>query len=93
MVLLFFNNYNCFPSRGIMIIINVPRKKPVKLIIFFCFRGADGYSKLPSEAVLVNTIGLLIIIFAALVVYLATHRNYKRIPLPEDAILLTGHNE
>lgn len=55
--------------------------------------GAKDYSKLPSEAVLVNCIGLLIIIFAALVVYLATHRNYKRIPLPEDAILLTGHNE
>lgn len=65
----------------------------VKLIIFVYFSGAKGYSQLPSEAVLANSIGLLIIIFAALVVYLATHRNYKRIPLPEDAILLTGHNE
>lgn len=68
-------------------------EKNLKRIIFFCFSGPKDYSQLPSEAVLVNCIGLLIIIFAALVVYLATHRNYKRIPLPEDAILLTGHNE
>lgn len=55
--------------------------------------GPGTYSQLPSEAAMVNTIGIFIVAFAALVVYLATHSHYKRIPLPEDAILLTGHNE
>lgn len=38
-------------------------------------------------------IGLLVVIFAAIVVYLASNKHFKRIPLPEDAILLTGHDE
>lgn len=62
-------------------------------MLFYFHRGAKTYSELPSEALLINMIGLLIVIFAALVVYLATNRQFKRIPLPEDAILLTGHDE
>lgn len=50
-------------------------------------------ASLPNEGVLVNSLALLIVGFAALVVFLATKPNYKRVPLPEDAILLTGHDE
>lgn len=50
-------------------------------------------SSLPNEGVLVNSIGLLIVLFAGLVVFLATKKDYKRLPLPEDAILLTGQDE
>jgi len=50
-------------------------------------------STFPNEGVLVNCIAILIVFFAGLVVFLATKPNYKRIPLPEDAILLTGHDE
>lgn len=50
-------------------------------------------ASLPSEGVLVNTLALLIVAFAGLVVFLATKQSYKRLPLPEDAILLTGHDE
>jgi len=57
------------------------------------FKLGANYSALPNEAVIINTIGLLIVAFAALVVYLATHRPFKRLPLPEDSILLTGHDE
>ncbi|XP_031623209.1 cytochrome b561 [Contarinia nasturtii] len=57
------------------------------------FQMPKTYPELPNEAVIINTIGILIVTFAALVVYLATHRQFKRLPLPEDAILLTGHDE
>lgn len=57
------------------------------------FKLGGEYSQLPNEAIIVNTMGLLIMVFAALVVYLATNRHFQRTPLPEDAILLTGHNE
>lgn len=38
-------------------------------------------------------IGILIVVYAALVGYLVTKSNYKRQALPEDAILLTGAEE
>lgn len=48
---------------------------------------------LSQEGLIVNMLGVLITVFAILVIYLASRRNYKRQPLPEDAILLTGHDE
>lgn len=51
------------------------------------------YSDLPNEAMLINTIGMLMILFGSIVLYLATNRHFRRLPLPEDVILLTGHNE
>ncbi|EDV96823.1 GH16482 [Drosophila grimshawi] len=48
------------------------------------------YSTLPAAGVLTNIIGVLYVIFGALVVYLATEPSYKRKPLPEDTALLTG---
>lgn len=56
------------------------------------FSGQD-YGNLPNEAVIVNTMGLLMVAFAAGVVYLSTTKHFRRLPLPEDAILLTGHDE
>lgn len=52
-----------------------------------------NYSTLPNEAILVNSIGCLMVIFPALVAYLATNVDYKRAALPEDAILLTGNDD
>lgn len=48
---------------------------------------------LSQEALIVNVLGVLIVVFAILVIYLTSHRDYKRQPLPEDSILLTGHDE
>uniref|UniRef100_U5ETM5 Putative non-vertebrate eumetazoan cytochrome b n=1 Tax=Corethrella appendiculata TaxID=1370023 RepID=U5ETM5_9DIPT len=48
------------------------------------------YAQLSPPGVLVNTIGLLIIVFGGLVIYLATESSYKRQALPDDVILLTG---
>lgn len=48
---------------------------------------------LTQESLIINMLGVLIVIYAILVIYLVSHRNYKRQPLPEDAILLTGHDE
>lgn len=42
---------------------------------------------------LINTIGILMVLFAGIVLYLATNKQFRRQPLPEDAILLTGHDE
>lgn len=58
-------------------------------IVFFRKNIAD----LPNEGFIVNCIGCLMVVFAALVGYLATNVDYKRTPLPEDAILLTGNDD
>lgn len=57
---------------------------------FFAFKNL---SDLPNGGLMANFIGVLMVIFAGLVMYLATEAEYKRRPLPEDAILLTGANE
>lgn len=54
------------------------------------FHMPDTYVLLPNEAVLVNCIGMLLVIFGSFVLYLATEPMYKRESLPEDAMLLTG---
>ena len=41
-----------------------------------------------AEGALMNSIGLLIACLSALVVYVATRAHYKRLPLPEDELLL-----
>ncbi|XP_067645029.1 plasma membrane ascorbate-dependent reductase CYBRD1 isoform X2 [Eurosta solidaginis] len=51
------------------------------------------YSGFSSAGVLANCLGCLYVIFGALVVYLVTESSYKRKPLPEDTILLTGSNQ
>jgi cytochrome b-561 len=51
------------------------------------------YSKRDPEGVMANWIGVLIIVFGVLVVYLATNYKYKRLPRPEDEMLLNEtHN-
>uniref|UniRef100_A0A336M0G2 CSON009248 protein n=1 Tax=Culicoides sonorensis TaxID=179676 RepID=A0A336M0G2_CULSO len=56
------------------------------------FFHIKNIAELPSEGLLVNCIGTGLIIYGAIVVYLVTDRQYKREPLPEDAMLLTGGN-
>ncbi|KAH8262541.1 hypothetical protein KR026_010899 [Drosophila bipectinata] len=48
------------------------------------------YSTLPAAGLLANVIGVLYVVFGALVVYLATEPSYKRKPIPEDTALLTS---
>ncbi|KAL2744829.1 cytochrome b reductase 1-like isoform X1 [Vespula maculifrons] len=50
------------------------------------------YDKFVPEAILVNTIGIFLIIFGALAVYLVSQGQYKRQPRPEDSVLLTNRN-
>ncbi|XP_055910959.1 plasma membrane ascorbate-dependent reductase CYBRD1 isoform X2 [Eupeodes corollae] len=52
-----------------------------------------AYSALPTSGVMVNFMGILMVVFGALVMYLSTEPKYKRRPIPEDAVLLTGVNE
>lgn len=53
------------------------------------FFSINNYGQLPAPAVLVNMMGLLLIVYGALVVFLVTEPTYKRKPLPEDVMLLT----
>nr|XP_014094471.1 cytochrome b reductase 1 isoform X1 [Bactrocera oleae] len=53
----------------------------------------SDYSSFSSAGVMGNCLGAVYVIFGALVVYLVTEGSYKRKPLPEDAVLLTGANE
>lgn len=59
---------------------------------FFAMPGSE-YSDLPNQGLIVNCIGLLVAIYGALVVYMVTEKSYKREPLPEDTMLLTGNDE
>ena len=43
---------------------------------------------LTAEGILINCIGVTITILAALVLFTATKRQYKRQTLPEDELLL-----
>ncbi|XP_064455259.1 transmembrane ascorbate-dependent reductase CYB561-like [Ornithodoros turicata] len=49
-----------------------------------------GYSARPEEAYLANSLGVLLVVFAALVVYLTTRPAYRRQPLLEEASLPLG---
>lgn len=53
------------------------------------FFSISNYSNLPASGVLVNMIGMLLIVYGGLVVFLVTEIGYKRKPLPEDVMLLT----
>ncbi|GAB0099884.1 cytochrome b reductase 1 [Sergentomyia squamirostris] len=59
--------------------------------IFFVL--SSNYANLPAQGVLVNFIALFVVLFTSLVIYLTTQSHFKRQPLAEDAILLTGQNE
>lgn len=48
------------------------------------------YSAFVAEGLLINFIGLMLIVFGGLCVYLVTHEPYRRLPRPEDDVLLSG---
>ena len=56
--------------------------------LMFLFIFHRTYGKRDPEGVMANWIGILIIVFGVLVVYLATNYKYKRLPRPEDEMLL-----
>lgn len=58
------------------------------LIFWKCFR--NKYSDFDGEGILINIIGLLFISFGGLSVYLVTQPRYRRLPMPEDEILLSS---
>nr|CAD7266488.1 unnamed protein product [Timema shepardi] len=51
------------------------------------------YADLPSEGLLINFIGIVLVVFATLVIYIVTESRFKRHSRPEDEILLTGNME
>ncbi|XP_059085102.1 transmembrane ascorbate-dependent reductase CYB561-like isoform X1 [Tigriopus californicus] len=53
------------------------------------FSLKDDYKSKGAEATLLNWVGVLLIIFGVLVVYLAQNPRYKRLNRPEDEMLLT----
>ncbi|XP_029042817.1 transmembrane ascorbate-dependent reductase CYB561 [Osmia bicornis bicornis] len=57
------------------------------------FSLKDNYSKLVDEAVLINVIGLLLVLFGGVSVYLVTQERYKRYPRPEDESLVAGNSQ
>lgn len=52
------------------------------------FALGDSYSKFEGEGVFVNMIGLTLILFGGLSIYLVTQEHYKRLPQPEDESLV-----
>ncbi|KAJ8680359.1 hypothetical protein QAD02_016146 [Eretmocerus hayati] len=50
------------------------------------------YSKLPPEGILINVIGLVFVVFGGLTIYLVSQERYRRLPRPEDDLLLSRRN-
>lgn len=50
--------------------------------MLFHLNSGESYPTLPEEAIIINTLGIMFIVFSALVVFLATNPNYKRLVLP-----------
>lgn len=50
----------------------------------------DKYEVFVSEGILVNVLGLSLIVFVVVVLFLVVNPNYKRQPVPEDHIQLTN---
>lgn len=57
--------------------------------LFFIYlrRTPKGYSELPAAGVVLNLLGISILTFVAIVVYLMTESQFKRRPLPEEQAL------
>uniref|UniRef100_A0A1B6K2B1 Cytochrome b561 domain-containing protein n=1 Tax=Homalodisca liturata TaxID=320908 RepID=A0A1B6K2B1_9HEMI len=55
--------------------------------------SVTGYSSFIGETYLINLMGLVLVLFGGLVVYLATEVKYKRYPRPEDSGLLTSSSD
>ncbi|KAL0118419.1 hypothetical protein PUN28_009228 [Cardiocondyla obscurior] len=53
------------------------------------FALGENYSAFVGEGMLINFIGLLLIIFGGLSVYLVTQERYRRLPRAEDEVLLS----
>lgn len=54
--------------------------------------GIPDFANLPGIAQVFNLLGVFIATFAGLVIFLVTDGRFKRLSLPEDAMLLTGHD-
>ncbi|XP_028841087.1 cytochrome b561-like [Denticeps clupeoides] len=48
------------------------------------FSSPETYSKFDPEGVLANILGLLLLLFGAVVAYVVTHEDFRRPPLPEE---------
>ena len=59
-----------------------------KSTFYFPFYRSSYQERDPS-GVVANWIGLLIVVFGALVVYLVANPRFKRLTRPEDELLLT----
>ncbi|KYN32172.1 Cytochrome b561 [Trachymyrmex septentrionalis] len=54
------------------------------------FLALPEYSAFVSEGILINFIGLLLVLFGGLSVYLVTQERYRRLSRSEDEVLLSG---
>lgn len=50
------------------------------------------YEDKSGEGILVNSMGILVVLFCGLVMYLVTNSTYKRLERPEDMMLLVDNN-
>ncbi|XP_012154017.1 transmembrane ascorbate-dependent reductase CYB561 isoform X2 [Megachile rotundata] len=57
------------------------------------FALQDKYSMLVNEAVLINVIGLFLVLFGGVSIYLVSQQRYKRFPRPEDESLVSGSSQ
>ncbi|XP_017771986.1 PREDICTED: cytochrome b561 isoform X2 [Nicrophorus vespilloides] len=53
----------------------------------------DDYASFSSESLLVNFTGLILALYATLVLYLVNNTEFKRTALPEEELALSGHTE
>lgn len=59
----------------------------------FVFYREKDYKQFPKEGLFGNFIGVLCCVYCGLIVYLVTKPEYKRLPKPEDSVLLTASSD
>lgn len=58
--------------------------------LFFIYRKDPAYSSFPPEGIFTNTLGLLIVVFGALIFWIVTRPQWKR-PKEPNSILLQSN--
>ncbi|XP_059479279.1 transmembrane ascorbate-dependent reductase CYB561-like isoform X2 [Neocloeon triangulifer] len=57
------------------------------------FTSVPAYQRMEGEGLLMNFIGVVLVIFAAVVIYVVSNFGYRRIPMSEDETLLTTESQ
>jgi hypothetical protein len=57
--------------------------------LIFILNRKDDYTNSEGEGLLVNFIGVFLVLFGAVVIYVVSNHSYRRVAMAEDEMLLS----